>query len=121
VGIKSYHIVLTMVVGLTIFGKDGFGQATPKFNRCFYNPGRSVFSKINYDSVYFTAKTKEYFPTVNGQSRATQSKIAPIEPQGSMTTWGWVCRAEYKMQQATKIPLYFRLGSKQYADRLEGK
>jgi hypothetical protein len=50
-----------------------------------------------------------------------QNLPAPVSPALSMQQWGWFCRAEYKFQQTTKLPLYLRLGSKEQADRLEGK
>jgi hypothetical protein len=46
----------------------------------------------------------------------------PIWPaSGAMQQWGWFCMAEWRLQQKTKIPLYLRLGSKNYTDWLEGK
>jgi hypothetical protein len=37
--------------------------------------------------------------------------------------WGWgvFCVGEYKLQQVTRVPLHFRLGSLEYVNRLEGK
>lgn len=37
--------------------------------------------------------------------------------------WGWgvFCVGEYKLQQATRVPIHFRLGNLEYVNRLEGK
>ncbi len=50
-----------------------------------------------------------------------QNLPAQVSPALSMQQWGWYCRAEYKFQQTTKLPLYLRLGSKEQTDMLEGK
>ena len=34
---------------------------------------------------------------------------------------GFFCKQELRIQKATKLPLYFRLGSKSYVDYLEKK
>ena len=35
--------------------------------------------------------------------------------------YGWFCKAEWKLEKQTKLPLRIRLGSLQEANRLEGK
>ena len=78
--------------------------------------------KISSDSL-FSLISNPTNPKAKGRLQVDFYQNLPptLAPNLSMQQWGWVCRAEYKMQQATKIPLYVRLGSKQYADRLEGK
>jgi len=35
--------------------------------------------------------------------------------------WGWFCRAEWKLEEKTRVPLRFRVGHYEAAARLEGK
>jgi hypothetical protein len=78
--------------------------------------------KISPDSMFYRISNQPN-PMAKGRLQVDYYQNLPpaMAPNLSMQQWGWVCRTEYKFQQATKIPLYFRLGSKQYADRLEGK
>jgi hypothetical protein len=122
VKLKSYHIVLSVLVVCTAFAQQAAAQQiTDTFNRCFYNPPMIMAPKINYDSVWAFAKNKG-----NVQSRiithaASFTKVAGISPAGSMASWGVFCHAEHRFRQSTRLPLYLRLGSVEMVNRLEGK
>lgn len=59
--------------------------------------------------------------TIAEKKNATIQTQSMWPASGAMHQWGWFCRAEWQLQQKTKIPLYLRLGSKNYTDWLEGK
>jgi hypothetical protein len=45
-----------------------------------------------------------------------------VLPQNFYTkSLSWSCKKEYQLQKTTRLPLYIRLGSKDYVDFLEGK
>lgn len=44
-----------------------------------------------------------------------------LQPVPAHWGWGVFCIGEYKLQQAIRIPLHFRLGNLEYVNRMEGK
>ena len=70
---------------------------------------------------YQTQPTTKQLPQTSPKVDFYQNLPPRMSPAFSMQQWGWYCRAEYKFQQTTKLPLYLRLGSKEQSDRLEGK
>ena len=46
---------------------------------------------------------------------------AGVSPKFYVNNLGFFCKQELKLQAVTKLPLFFRLGSLQYCDRMEGK
>lgn len=50
-----------------------------------------------------------------------KSAFHAVSPRFVVDNWGIVCRQELKMQRSLGLPLYFRLGSLQQVDALEGK
>ena len=58
---------------------------------------------------------------------AAQADLAPISIKKtvpanlSTQNLSFFCRQELRLQKATKLPLYIRLGSKDYVDNLEQK
>lgn len=53
---------------------------------------------------------------------AFQKTGLSILPQNFYTKHtGFACKAEARLQQQIKLPLFFRLGTKEYVDRLERK
>ena len=50
-----------------------------------------------------------------------QATLQPVNPDYYVRHFGVMCQAEYKFEKKTGLPLRFRLGSQEYADRLEGK
>ncbi len=64
---------------------------------------------------------------VNPQSIITDTKTVS-KPAPNMKAFnsykpvlGWFCYREIEIQKALKLPIFFRLGSKNYVDYLEGK
>ncbi len=47
--------------------------------------------------------------------------IKPIADNDLLRTYGAICKWEHKWQKTIKVPFYFRLGSLQYTNYLEGK
>jgi hypothetical protein len=58
-------------------------------------------------------------PTVD----TTANKVSlQVLPQNFYTkNLGFTCRTELQVQKALKLPVFFRLGNKEYVDRLERK
>jgi hypothetical protein len=70
-----------------------------------------------------TTKTSFLFspkPTLNfiGNKNPAVAKLAPNYYTQQLR---FICKAEYQMQKSIKIPLYFRLGSLNYTNYMEGK
>lgn len=80
-------------------------------------PKKPVTDPFFYPLQLANHKSPQSKPTLDFY----QNQPKKVSPALSMQQWGWFCRAEYKFQQTTKLPLYLRLGSKEQADRLEGK
>ena len=49
------------------------------------------------------------------------SPASSISPSYYTANFGWACLQELKLEKATRLPLRFRLGSKDHVDYLEGK
>ena len=45
----------------------------------------------------------------------------PITSQYYFENLGFFCQKEWQVQKAVKLPVYFRLGSVAYTDKMEGK
>lgn len=66
-------------------------------------------------------------PFINWTLNSQKQGIAPVyphfvvSPNFSVKNLSFFCRQEFRFEQATKIPLKFRLGSVQYVDWLEQK
>jgi hypothetical protein len=52
---------------------------------------------------------------------ASQKIHAILAPNHYTQNFGFFCKQELKIQKITKIPLFFRLGSLEYCNQLEGK
>jgi hypothetical protein len=54
-------------------------------------------------------------------SSTSYTIIKPIADNDFLRTYGAICKWEHKLQKTIKVPFYFRLGSLQYTNFLEGK
>jgi hypothetical protein len=56
-------------------------------------------------------------------SDTTQKKVSLVLlPQNFYSrNTGYFCKKEVQLQKLTNMPIYIRLGSKEYVDRMEGK
>lgn len=50
-----------------------------------------------------------------------ETTLQPVHPDYYVRHFGVMCKAEYKLEKKTGIPLRFRVGTQEYVDRLEGK
>jgi hypothetical protein len=56
-----------------------------------------------------------------GKDSASAIRIKTIPPNYYAQHLGIICKGELRLQKATRLPLFFRLGSKNYVDYLEQK
>ena len=53
--------------------------------------------------------------------RTADLSTPPPTPMTSAPTLGFFCKEELVIQKTLKLPIYFRLGSLEYCNRMEGK
>jgi hypothetical protein len=57
----------------------------------------------------------------NNQTITPYLTSKPIPSNYYTSCFGFVCKKELQMQKRLKLPIYFRLGSLAYCNKLEGK
>lgn len=74
-------------------------------------PSHLLPVSVTYDALLLTKPTFFF----------TQENRIHINWGSPFSHWGIFCIGEYKLSKKTGIPLYFRLGSLEYVNKLEGK
>ena len=92
---------------------------------------QSCLLKVNAQLKTFGFKQVEFKPIVFKPNAAKtvwlttvtilKPKVAVIPKNLYVCSLKSICKLEYQFQKASKIPLYFRLGSLNYTNYLEGK
>ncbi len=78
---------------------------------CQYSPKISPAYSNEIANSFTFSSTKQWASLIPGQ----------IPANFYLTQLGYICKKEWKIECATKVPLRFRLGTVQYCDWLEGK
>lgn len=77
-----------------------------------HEPGIDVNKPSSLKYAVFDINKNGLFSIKNGELHSCQTIIP---------TFGMFCHMEISMNRKTKIPVYLRLGSKDYVDKLENK
>ena len=79
---------------------------------------------LSQDSKPLHSKSEQAFPNL----RISQSNIraftfdnTQMSIPSALSNWGYMCKAEFKLEQKIRLPLKFRLGNLDYVNALEGK
>jgi hypothetical protein len=107
---RTFLFVLVICAGLTISVGCPAQQT-----------GVLVWQSHNYKKVQ--AGNGKTYPAFSMPVRDTAlfRPVFRLSAARMVETQGWFCNRELQVQKATRLPLYFRLGNKEYADRMEGK
>ena len=84
-----------------------------------------VFPALSYGQLHIKCAPVD---TASLLSFKQKVALTPTPDQSVMTmkvfqreVKPFFCNIEHKMNRTSKVPVYFRLGSKDYVDRMEGK
>jgi hypothetical protein len=82
--------------------------------------GRVCFLFCTMLLISLKASSQLHFKA-NSDSSPTKINLQVLPQNFYIRTLGLSCRTELQVQKALKMPVFFRLGSKEYVDRLERK
>ncbi len=57
----------------------------------------------------------------NGDTAVKKNSLQILPQNFYIKNLGFVCKKEFQLQKLISIPVFFRLGTKEYVDRLERK
>lgn len=109
-----------LVVFLLMFFGGTYGQRHPA-------PGITIagLKKVHYQQMTMPFRSQFSRPVFPGALDNTRPPAFTLlnMPTGStyINNLGFICRYELKLDKVLAVPLRFRLGSREYVDRMEGK
>jgi hypothetical protein len=107
---RTFLLMLAIAVGFTISGSSPAQQAGVLVSQSPYQKNVQAAKGSFYPDLFMPVR-----------DTALPRPVFRLSAARVVETQGWFCNRELQVQKATRLPLYFRLGSKEYADRMEGK
>lgn len=86
-------------------------------------------SAVPVDKIIYAPRFEPLFRSAAPGTHAIPALFSPVPPprlnavDGSYyaTQMGFFCKEELSIQKTTRLPVFFRLGSLEYVNKLEGK
>lgn len=121
------HFIILILFTL-LFDSEIFGQEIPQ---------KKMGGKISSNKFFFPSFSAVLAPNIKtanlireaylpGKKHDLGTDCISLKPNALSANYytsnlGFFCQQEIKIQKAISLPLFFRLGSLEYVDRLEGK